>query len=145
MRDTRLCASIVIVGLFVGSCAPGPPDSQELQEKLLQELRRELQDELQVFRQGEEGDEGATQIQTVSAQNYGPDVILKPETEGTVDIWAQIDATDPKGISIHGVMKDDTLKVLSISGVAWFEDQSGLRMVCGIRLPSCAIPVILAA
>ena len=58
----------------------------------------------------------------VRVGEFGPSVALT-DAGGDAAIWANVSANDDHGISVQGINKGDTVKIESITGLAWFEDQ----------------------
>ena len=66
----------------------------------------------------------------VQENEFGPDVALDENAASlNVEVWALIDAVDPYGVTVQGIKVGDTIAVESVSGIAWFSDQSVSRTV----------------
>ena len=65
---------------------------------------------------GEQGNE--------EPEDFGPAVMLKPGVS-EARVWVYINAADSHGATIDGLEKNDRIIVETVTGCAWFSDQSG--------------------
>ena len=68
-------------------------------------------------------------------QPFGPDTMIPPNAT-TVDVWAEISATDHSGITVDGIKAGDVVEIVDVSGICSFDSNLGQKVLSLVAIIS---------